>query len=90
MHVATLISALRRNGHGVVGDGETADLTGFQDLLQGLRADRTGFALQPNSIEGDSLFQVPFGNATRAEFPPGRGFYVARGTAVRAQFAVPE
>jgi DNA segregation ATPase FtsK/SpoIIIE, S-DNA-T family len=90
MHVATLIGALRRHGHGVVGDGETAELTGFQEPLLSLRADRTGVALQPNSIDGDSLFQVPFGNVARAEFPPGRSFYVARGTVARAQLAVPE
>jgi S-DNA-T family DNA segregation ATPase FtsK/SpoIIIE len=88
--VAALIAALRANGHGLVGDGEAGSLTGFQAPLQALRADRKGFALQPDSSEGTSLFQAPFGSPQRAEFPPGRGFFVVRGTATKAQLAVPE
>jgi S-DNA-T family DNA segregation ATPase FtsK/SpoIIIE len=88
--VAALIAALRTHGHGVVGDGEASALTGFQSPLQALRADRKGFALQPESSEGTSLFQAPFGAPVRAEFPPGRGFLVVRGTATKAQLAVPE
>lgn len=87
---ASLITALRSRGHGVVGDGEAATLTGFQAPLQALRADRKGFALQPDASEGVSLFQTPFGNPVRAEFPPGRGLYVVRGTAAKVQMAVPE
>lgn len=88
--VATLITALRTGGHGVVGDGEASSLTGFQAPLQALRADRRGFALQPDASEGTSLFQAPFGSPVRAEFPPGRGFFVARGAVVKGQLAVPE
>jgi S-DNA-T family DNA segregation ATPase FtsK/SpoIIIE len=88
--VSGLITALRTRGHGVVGDGEAGTLTQFQSPLPALRADRMGFALQPDSNDGGSLFQAGFGNAVRAEFPPGRGFYVFRGTVTRAQLAVPE
>jgi S-DNA-T family DNA segregation ATPase FtsK/SpoIIIE len=88
--VAALIVALRTRGHGVVGDGEANTLTGFQAPLQALRADRRGFALQPDASEGSSLFQAPFGSPARAEFPPGRGFFVARGTVTKGQLAVPE
>jgi S-DNA-T family DNA segregation ATPase FtsK/SpoIIIE len=88
--VSGLITTLRTRGHGVVGDGEAGTLTQFQSPLPALRADRMGFALQPDSNDGGSLFQAGFGNAVRAEFPPGRGFHVVRGTVTRAQLAVPE
>jgi S-DNA-T family DNA segregation ATPase FtsK/SpoIIIE len=88
--VSQLIGALRGKGHGVVGDGEASTLTQFASPLPALRADRMGFALQPDSNDGGSLFQAPFGAAVRAEFPPGRGFHVVRGTVTRAHIAVPE
>jgi S-DNA-T family DNA segregation ATPase FtsK/SpoIIIE len=88
--VAALVAGLRARGHGVVGDGEANSLTGFQAPLQALRADRKGFALQPEASEGTSLYQAPFGTPVRAEFPPGRGFYVARGTVTKVHLAVPE
>jgi S-DNA-T family DNA segregation ATPase FtsK/SpoIIIE len=87
--VASLITALRTNGHGVVGDGEHGTLTGIAAPLKALRADRKGFALQPDS-EGAVLFSAPFGSPVRAEFPPGRGLFVSRGTVTKAQLAVPE
>ncbi|MGY1812874.1 FtsK/SpoIIIE domain-containing protein [Blastococcus sp. SYSU D00820] len=88
--IAALVTALRTGGHGVVGDGETGQLTGFQAPMQALRADRKGVALMPEALDGTSLFQAPFGNPARAEFPPGRGFLVVRGTVRKVQLAVPE
>jgi S-DNA-T family DNA segregation ATPase FtsK/SpoIIIE len=88
--VAALITGLRSQGHGVVGDGETSALTSFQETVKALRAERKGFALQPESNDGASLFQAPFGSPVRTEFPPGRGFFVVRGTVTKAQLAVPE
>jgi S-DNA-T family DNA segregation ATPase FtsK/SpoIIIE len=88
--LATLITALRAAGHGVVGDGEASALTGFQAPLQALRADRKGFALMPDGSEGTSLFQANLGVPVRADFPPGRGFAVARGEATKVHLAVPE
>ncbi|MGY1742150.1 MULTISPECIES: FtsK/SpoIIIE domain-containing protein [unclassified Blastococcus] len=88
--VAALVNALRTRGHGVVGDGETGQLTGFQAPIQALRAERRGFALQPDANDGSVLWQAPFGAPVRAEFPPGRGFLVVRGTVRRVQLAVPE
>jgi S-DNA-T family DNA segregation ATPase FtsK/SpoIIIE len=87
--VASLVTALRTGGHGVVGDGEHHLLTGINAQLKALRVDRKGFALQPDS-EGSALFSAPFGSPVRAEFPPGRGFFVTRGTVTLAQLAVPE
>ncbi len=88
--VAALVNALRTSGHGVVGDGETGQLTGFQAPIQALRAERRGFALQPDTNDGSVLWQAPFGAPVRAEFPPGRGFLVVRGTVRRVHLAVPE
>ena len=88
--VADLIAALRANGHGVVGDGETNQLTGFQGAATALRSEQRGFALVPSANDGSSLYGVPFGNPARADFPPGRGFAVIRGTVRKAQLAVPE
>jgi S-DNA-T family DNA segregation ATPase FtsK/SpoIIIE len=89
-NVGKLIAGLRAAGHGVVGDGDAAPLNGFPNAAGlALRTDRKGFALQPDANDS-GLFQAPFGSPLRADYPPGRGFFVLRGTVTKGHLAVPE
>jgi len=80
-----LIKAVRRSGHLLVAESETAGWNSSWPLLAEVKAARTGLLLQPETMEGELLLRTPFPRVSRADFPPGRGFHVARGKAVRVQ-----
>jgi S-DNA-T family DNA segregation ATPase FtsK/SpoIIIE len=78
-----------RGYHVLLGtDGETASM-GSWPLQMAVKGARHGIALQPDQIDGDTVFKTPFPRAARAEFPAGRGFYVRGGLAHRVQVALP-
>lgn len=66
------------NGHLVLSDGEPTPLSGLPQLLQAARASRVGIVLQPEQSDG-VLFRAQFPRVRKADFPPGRGLYLARG-----------
>ena len=73
----------------IIAEGEVNDLAGSWPLLQQLKASRRGIVLQPDQTDGDSLFRVSFPRLSRADFPVGRGLYVAAGRFERVQVARP-
>ncbi len=82
-----VLKACRTLGICVIADGESSDIGGSWPLLQAIKAQRHGFVLQPDQADGDTIFRTPFPRVSRAEFPPGRGFYVRGGKARRVQVA---
>ena len=74
-------------GHLLVSEGETSALSGVYPLLVTARLGRSGIILQPD--QSDSvLFRTQFPRLRRADFPPGRGLFVARsGQPVTVQVA---
>lgn len=74
----------------VIAEGETADVQGSWPLLQAVKSSRCGIVLQPDQVDGDSLFRTVFPRLSRADFPPGRGMYVKGGKAQRVQAALVE
>ncbi|MPV37181.1 FtsK/SpoIIIE domain-containing protein [Georgenia subflava] len=83
--VTELIQHIKRNEHLVIADGETSTWGSSWPLLAEVRNGRRGLALQPEAVEGDSLFRTSFPRVQRKEFPPGRGMYVAKGKVHRIQ-----
>jgi DNA segregation ATPase FtsK/SpoIIIE, S-DNA-T family len=83
--VTELIQNVKRNEHLVIADGETSTWGSSWPLLAEVRNGRRGLALQPESVEGDSLFRTSFPRVQRKEFPPGRGMYVAKGKVRKVQ-----
>ncbi len=73
-----MIKRVTDAGHLVVSDGEPAPLSGLQPLVQAARSSRVGLVLQPEQTDA-SLFRAQFPRLRKADFPPGRGLYVARG-----------
>ena len=88
-HLTALIKAAKRNDHFIVGEGENSTWSQSWPLLMELKSARRGFALQPESHEGDLLYKTTFPRAKRSEFPEGRGNFVQAGKVRRVQLALP-
>lgn len=73
-----MIKKLLAQQHLVVSDGEPLPLSGLQALVQAARTSRVGLVLQPEQSDA-ILFRTQFPRTKKADFPPGRGFYQARG-----------
>ncbi len=84
-----LIKAARSSDVLVIAEGETPTLSGSWPLIASVKSARHGVVLQPDSIDGDALFNTSFGRVSRADFPEGRGVYVRAGRAERVQIALP-
>lgn len=84
-----LLQAARGSGVTLLAEGETPTLTGSWPLLGSFKGARHGLILQPDQMDGDSLFGTSLGRIKRADFPPGRGMYVRAGRASRVQVALP-
>ena len=74
-----LIKACLDNGHFVVAEGETSFFSSNFGLPGLLKTSRSGLALQPDGIEGQTVFRSSFPAFNRADLPEGRGFLVQRG-----------
>ena len=80
-----LIKAVKRSDHFLLGESETSQWNSSWPLLGEIKAGRTGFLIQPDGIEGEMLLKTPLPRVSRAEFPAGRGFFIARGKSTRVQ-----
>ncbi len=76
----------------VVGEGETSTLgAGGPGLIGTIRSGRQGIALAPATEDGLSVMRTAVPpRLSRADFPPGRGLYVAGGRTAVVQVALPE
>ncbi|ROS76733.1 FtsK/SpoIIIE domain-containing protein [Cellulomonas sp. PhB143] len=80
-----LIKAVRRSDHLLLAEGETSTWTSTWPLLAEVKNVRRGLILAPDPMDGDTILRTSLPRAQRAEFPPGRGVWVARGKFVRVQ-----
>ena len=80
-----MIKAIKRSDHVVIAENETSGWNSSWPLLQEVKGARTGFLLQPDAMEGDTILKTSLPRVSRGDFPPGRGFFIARGKAVRVQ-----
>lgn len=80
-----LIKAVKRTDHFLIGESETTAWSSSWPLLGEIKSARTGLLLQPDGIEGETILRTALPRVSRQEFPPGRGYFIARGKAVRVQ-----
>lgn len=80
-----VVTLCRRNGHFLLADGEGSSWSKFSTLGNECKADRTGLLLQPDQADGDNLLRTQLPRCKRADFPPGRGYWVAGGKATKIQ-----
>ena len=84
-----LVKACLDNGHFVVAEGETMFFSSNFGLPGLVKISRSGLALQPDGIEGQSVFRSSFPAFSRADLPAGRGFLVEHGRPELLQVALP-
>ncbi|MCJ1696300.1 FHA domain-containing protein [Rathayibacter caricis] len=82
-----LVRAAVRSSLLVVGEGESSTWNQAYTLAQPFKAGRRGLLLVPGELDGDTLLGTPLGRFRRADLPPGRGFLIGRGRAVKLQVA---
>ena len=80
-----MIKAIKRSDHFVLAESETSQWGSSWPLLSEIKSVRTGFLIQPDGIEGEMILKTPLPRVSRSEFPPGRGYFIARGKATRVQ-----
>jgi len=83
--IVELIKAVKRSDHFLIADSESSTWNSSWPLLGEVKSARTGFLIQPDGIEGETILKTALPRVSRAEFPPGRGYFIARGKAVRVQ-----
>jgi S-DNA-T family DNA segregation ATPase FtsK/SpoIIIE len=74
----------------VVAEGETIFFSSSFGLPGLLKTSRSGLALQPDGVEGQSVFRTAFPVFNRDDQPAGRGFLVQRGRPEMLQVALPD
>ena len=84
-----LVKACIDNDQFVVAEGEATFFGSSFGLSGVLKTSRSGLALQPEGIEGQTVFRSGFPLFTRADIPQGRGFLVERGRPEMLQVAMP-
>jgi DNA segregation ATPase FtsK/SpoIIIE, S-DNA-T family len=73
----------------VVAEGEAIFFSSGFGLPGLMKTSRSGLALQPDGIEGQTVFRSTFPAFNRVDQPEGRGFLVQRGRAEMLQVALP-
>ena len=84
-----LVKACIDNDQFVVAEGETTFFGSSFGLPGVLKTSRSGLALQPEGIEGQTVLRSGFPSFTRGDIPQGRGFLVERGRPEMLQVAMP-
>ena len=80
-----LIKTVKRSEHFLIAEAETGQWASSWPLLAEVKAARTGFLLQPDGLEGETILKTTIPRVSRSEFPAGRGFFISRGKATRVQ-----
>jgi S-DNA-T family DNA segregation ATPase FtsK/SpoIIIE len=86
--LSSLTKACLDNGHFVVAEGDTSFFSSNFGLAGLLKTSRSGLALQPDGIEGQTVFRSTFPAVNRPDLPEGRGFLVQRGRPELLQVAL--
>ncbi|WP_234698518.1 FtsK/SpoIIIE domain-containing protein [Lacisediminihabitans changchengi] len=88
--IVELARAAKRSSHLVIAEAEMSAWGSSWPLMGEFKNARRGFLLQPESVEGDILLKTALPRLNRAEFPPGRGMYIAKGKFARVQLPLPQ
>jgi len=83
-----LVKACIDHDQFIVAEAETMFFSSSFGLPGLLKTSRSGLALQPEGIEGQTVFRSGFPAFTRADLPQGRGFLVERGCPQLLQVAM--
>ncbi|MCS5498140.1 FtsK/SpoIIIE domain-containing protein [Cnuibacter physcomitrellae] len=83
-----LVKRCLRDDVFVIGEGETSTWSSAWTLAAPFKNGKRGLLLVPGDIDGDSLLGTSLPRFKRADLPPGRGFLIQQGRAVKLQVAL--
>ena len=83
--IVELIKAVKRSDHFLIAESETSQWGSSWPILGEVKSARTGFLITPDGIEGETILKTGLPRVSRNDFPPGRGYFIARGKATRVQ-----
>ena len=86
--LSSLVKACLDHDRFVVAEGEATFLSSSFGLPGLLKTSRSGLALQPDGVEGQTVFRSSFPAFNPADQPRGRGFLVQRGHSELLQVAM--
>lgn len=86
--IIRLVNAAVRGDHFVLGEAEISTWSQAWTISGPFKAGRRGLLLAPGDLDGE-LLGAPLGRIRRSDFPPGRGFLIAKGRASRLHLAEP-
>ena len=84
-----LVKACLDDDQFVAGEGETMFFGSSFGLPGLMKTSRSGLSLQPDGVEGQTVFRSSFPAFNRSDLPEGRGFLVQRGRPQLLQVALP-
>ena len=84
--LSRLLKLAITSGQFVVGEAEVSTWSQAYSITPHFKSGRRGLLLVPGDLDGD-LLGAPLGRIRRSDFPPGRGFLIAKGRASRLQVA---
>lgn len=84
MPLTEMLSNARRNGHIVIAECDLSEVMQYGPVLTEIRQSRTGFLLQPESMD-EPVLRTPLPRCNRIDFPPGRGLWIRGGKTLRVQ-----
>ncbi len=88
--LSALVKACIDNQHLVAAEGEVMFFSSSFGLAALLKTSRSGLVLQPEGVEGQTVFRSTFPALSQTDLPQGRGFLVRRGRPELLQVALPE
>jgi len=90
LSLSGLVKSCIDNQHLVAAEGEVMFFSSSFGLAALLKTSRSGLVLQPEGVEGQTVFRSSFPALSRTDLPQGRGFLVERGRPELLQVALPE
>ena len=84
-----LVKACRLASIPLIAEGEISRWSGSWGLVGEVKSSRTGLILGPDQVDGDAIFKVTLPRCKRADFPPGRGFWVRAGRVEKVHLPLP-
>ncbi len=80
-----VVKSVRTHDHVLIAEGEASTWNSSWPLLMEVRNARCGLLLQPDYTDGDSILRTPLPRFRKGEPPPGRGYWIRGGKAVKVQ-----
>ncbi|MFB2598751.1 FtsK/SpoIIIE domain-containing protein [Herbiconiux sp. P17] len=85
--VDRLVKRALRDEVFVVGESESSTWSAAWTLGGSFKNSKRGLLLVPGELDGDTLLGTSLGRFKRSDLPPGRGFFIQGGRAVKLQVA---